>query len=161
MVVLSTKSQGDDSDSKYFTTAAPSELKCSEFFLVRENDLDYVSIRRLISQWREINFWYAGDYYPLLKSSQANGAWIAWQYDCLEKGQGVGQAFRRPKCTQYEAVRLKHRGLNLLVKYQFTRFDHPEQTEATSEELMRKGICILIPKSTGTAVIKYWQIPRV
>ena len=36
-----------------------------------------------------------GDYYPLTPYSLDNTAWIAWQFDCPEKGEGLVQAFRR------------------------------------------------------------------
>jgi alpha-galactosidase len=62
---------------------------------VRVKDLDYAALRRLVEQWRKVAPYYYGDYYPLTPYSLDKTAWIAWQFDCPEQGEGMVQAFRR------------------------------------------------------------------
>jgi alpha-galactosidase len=139
----------------FWSTAAPSTLFT---FDVREKELDYDLIRKLVSQWREINFCYAGDFYPLTKTGLENDTWIAWQYDCPEKSSGVVQAFRRPECG-YVGIRLKLRGLEPQAKYRITRLDRTGEAEFSGEELMQKGLSVSIDEAPGAAVIVYRRVP--
>jgi len=53
---------------------------------------------KLLDEWRRLapNYW--GDFWPLTPYSIDQTAWIAWQYDRPEAGEGVVQAFRRADC---------------------------------------------------------------
>ena len=138
----------------FWSKATPSTMFAVD---VREKNIDYASLRRLSSQWREINSFYYGDFYPLTKSNADKDAWIAWQFNDPEKNAGVVQAFRRSECI-YESARLKLRGLDPKARYQLTRFDPPSQSEMTGEELLQKGIPVSIGKAPGVAVIKYQSL---
>ena len=138
----------------FWSKATPSTMFAVD---VREKNIDFASLRRLSSQWREINSFYYGDFYPLTKSNADKDAWIAWQFNDPEKNAGVVQAFRRSECI-YESARLKLRGLDPKARYQLTRFDPPSQSEMTGEELLQKGIPVSIGKAPGVAVIKYQSL---
>ena len=77
----------------------------------RQKGLDWDLYRRLVGQWRKCRRCMLGDYYPLTPYSLAEDRWIAWQFDCPEKGEGAIQAFRRPESV-YESIRVKLRGLD-------------------------------------------------
>jgi hypothetical protein len=124
---------------------------------VREKNMDFASLRRLSSQWREINSLCYGDFYPLTKSNADKNAWIAWQFNGPEKNAGVVQAFRRSECI-YESARLKLRGLDPKTRYRLTRFDSSEQSEATGQELLERGLLVSIGNAPGVAVIKYQSL---
>jgi alpha-galactosidase len=138
----------------FWSKATPSTMFAVD---VREKNMDFASLRRLSSQWREINSLYYGDFYPLTKSNADKNAWIAWQFNGPEKNAGVVQAFRRSECI-YESARLKLRGLDPQTRYRLTRFDSPEQSEATGEELLEKGLLVSIGNAPGDAVIKYQSL---
>ena len=95
-----------------------------------------------------------GDYYPLTPHNLDNNAWIAWQFDQPETGEGLVQAFRRDQCTN-ESSQLKLRGLKLKTQYLIRNFDQEETHTFTGRELMEKGLFISIPDSPGAAVITY------
>jgi len=135
----------------FWSKATPSTMFAVD---VREKNIDFASLRRLSSQWREINSLYYGDFYPLTQCNVDKDAWIAWQFNDSEKNAGVVQAFRRSECI-YESARLKLRGLDPKARYQLTQFDPPSQSEMTGEELLHKGIPVSIGKAPGAAVIKY------
>src|SRR5439155_22725405 len=61
----------------------------------RRKDLDRDLLRKLVAEWRQIVLNYFGDFYPLLPYTLANDAWMAWQFDRPEAGQGIEHAFRR------------------------------------------------------------------
>jgi alpha-galactosidase len=121
---------------------------------VREKNIDFATLRRLVSQWREINAFYYGDFYPLTKPNADKNAWIAWQFNDPDKNAGIVQAFRRSECI-YEAARLRLRGLDPNATYRLTRFDSSEQSEATGKDLLESGLSLAIDNAPGVAVIKY------
>jgi alpha-galactosidase len=135
----------------FWSTTAPSTLLN---FDVRVKDLDYDAIRRLIGQWREINYCYAGDFYPLTKSTLDANAWLAWQYDCPDRESGVVQVFRREQSPE-DTITLKLRGLDPKARYRITRFDSAEETTKTGEELQQFGLIIRLPEKPAAAVLKY------
>jgi alpha-galactosidase len=132
-------------------------VMCPHFtacFDMRRRDLDYALLRRVLGQWREFAPNYFGDYYPLTPYSLENTAWIAWQFDRPEAGQGVIQAFRR-KESFYESIRVRLRGLEPGAKYAVTDLDRPGAREIAGRELMDSGLSIAIKDQPGSAVIVY------
>lgn len=135
----------------FWSKAGPSVLLSSD---MRDKKIDYAALRRLVAQWREINSFYSGDFYPLMKANADKDAWIAWQFNDPEKNAGVVQAFRRSECP-YESARLQLRGLDPGSRYRLDQFDPPLQFEASGEELLRKGVLISIGQAPGAAVVTY------
>jgi alpha-galactosidase len=138
----------------FWSKATPSLMLAVD---IRDKDVDYAALRRLTSQWREINSFFYGDYYPLTKCTTDKEAWIAWQFDQPEQGAGFVQVFRRADSV-YESVRLKLRGLDPKTKYQITRFDQAGKVEISGEELLDKGLLVSITKHPETAVVRYQRI---
>jgi alpha-galactosidase len=123
-------------------------------FDMRRRDLDYALVRRVLSQWREFAPNMLGDYYPLTPHSLDRTAWIAWQFDRPEAGQGTIQAFRRDQ-SFYELIRVQLRGLEPDSRYTLRDLDQPATREATGRELMEKGLSIAIQEQPGAVVITY------
>lgn len=135
----------------FWSNAAPS---LGSGIDVRVKEIDYNALRRLIGQWRQLSQFYYGDYYPLTPYSQDNKAWIAWQFDVPERGEGAVQAFRRAESPVAQS-RLKLRGLEPDAQYTITVFDAPGSTTATGRELMEPGLGVAIAEKPGAAVILY------
>jgi alpha-galactosidase len=132
-------------------------VMCPHFtacFDVRRRDLDYAMIRRVMGEWRDFAPNYFGDYYPLTPYSLAPDAWIAWQFDRPEQGEGMVQAFRRPE-SYAEACRFKLRGLEAAARYTVRSLDASSAIEATGQELMEKGLLVTISDQPGSAVVTY------
>jgi alpha-galactosidase len=121
---------------------------------VREKDLDYPALRRLVDEWRATAPYYLGDYWPLTPYTQDPSAWIGWQFDRPDLGEGMVQVFRRAG-SPYESVRLKLRGLEPEAKYTLTQFDSEWKLEATGRELAEKGMAVAIVKRAEAAIITY------
>jgi alpha-galactosidase len=122
---------------------------------VRRKDLDYDLLRRLIGQWRQIAPNYLKDYYPLTPfSMERTNVWMAWQFNCPEKREGMVQAFRRPGSVEAFANYKLH-GLNPEWVYVVTDVDAPGSTLLTGRKLMDQGLSVNIPRQPGAALITY------
>jgi len=126
---------------------------------VRKN-LDFALLRRLTEQWRKISSYYLGDYYPLTPYSLEPDAWIAWQFDSPETGEGMVQAFRRQE-NSFESGRFKLRGLDPAAQYKVRHLNGGGEVEETGRALMEKGISVLIEDQPGAAVLTYKQVKRL
>ncbi len=125
-------------------------------FDMRRKDLPYAEARRLVNQWKgEIAPNYFGDFYPLTPFTTANDAWLAWQFDRPEAGQGMVQVFRRANSI-YESARLKLRGLDSHARYLVTDLDKPASPQRfTGSELADKGLLVSAPTQPAALVFAY------
>ena len=121
---------------------------------VRLKDLDYDAIRRLISQWRQIAPNYYGDFYPLTPWTRDDTAWMAWQFDRPEAGEGMVQVFRRHN-SFYESARLRLRGVDENAKYLLSNLDDGNQQSRTGRELLNDGLPAALGDKPGVATIVY------
>jgi alpha-galactosidase len=121
---------------------------------VRRTDLDYKRLGELASQWREIAPDYMGDYYPLTSYDPSNRAWMAWQFDRSEGGEGVIQVFRRAE-SPYESARFKLRGLDPDAKYTVTDMDKTGGSVITGRELMENGLPVVLNEQPEAVIIVY------
>ncbi len=120
----------------------------------RRKDLDYALLRKLISERDQVVPNYYGDYYPLTRWSAEPDAWMAWQFDRPEAGQGVVQAFRRPQ-SPYESALFKLRGLESDATYTVSNFDAVGTFQISGNELLQKGLRVIIPQKPGAVIMTY------
>lgn len=99
-----------------------------------------------------------GDYYPLTGYSLAEDAWIAWQFDRPESGDGMIQVFRREQ-SPYESARLRLHGLDPGAVYVLTHLDTAGATEVSGRELLDNGLVIAIPARRTAVIITYKKKP--
>jgi alpha-galactosidase len=151
----------------YFGTGAPkptvydfrSSLGASLVTLydVRNPNLDYKLLQRLETEfWRTAPF-FLEDYYPLTEFNPSPAAWIAWQFNRPERGDGVVQVFRRDK-TEEATAKLRLHGLNPTARYQITDFDIGKPETRSGKELMQQGLQIAIKEQPGSAIVSYKEI---
>ena len=125
---------------------------------IRLKDLDYDAIRRLISQWRQIAPNYYGDFYPLTPWNRDDTAWMAWQFDRPEAGEGMVQVFRRHN-SFYESARLKLFGLDAQASYLVTNLDTGASQPHSGRELLSDGLAVTLPAKPDVAVLTYRRQP--
>jgi alpha-galactosidase len=123
----------------------------------RRKDLDWPLLRKLVAQWREIVPNYFGDFHPLTPYSLGNDAWMAWQFDRPEAGEGIVQAFRRAECI-FRVAELRLRGLDGAANYLVTDLDVNQPRQMSGRELMDKGLAVEIPDRPAAVVIKYEKV---
>ena len=120
----------------FWSNAAPS---LGSGIDIRVREIDYDALRQLVGQWRNVNRYYYGDYYPLTAYSRANTEWIAWQFHDPDTNSGLIQAFRRGEC-EATSIQLKLRGLDPAARYELTQLDPPGSTVHSGQELLDAGL---------------------
>jgi alpha-galactosidase len=132
-------------------------VMCPHFtacFDMRRKDLNYEEARRLVGQWRKVAPCFYGDYYPLTPYSFKGDAWIGWQFDRSEAGDGFIQAFRRAGSV-YRVADLKLQGLDPEKKYEVTDLDTEKTSVVQGKVLMESGVTVEIASSPGAALLSY------
>jgi alpha-galactosidase len=138
-------------------------VMCPHFtacFDVRRRDLDYAMLRRILAQWRRFAPYYFGDFYPLTPYSLDPTAWIGWQFDCPENGEGMIQAFRRHESI-YETARLHLQSLDPAATYRLTDLDTEKAWTASGKMLLDAGLAVTIGTRPGDVVIVYQKMAPV
>jgi alpha-galactosidase len=123
----------------------------------KEFNLDFDRTRKLLSEYLTIREYFYGDYYPLTPYSLAPEAWMAWQFDCPEKGEGMVQAFRRDQNDETRRT-FRMMGLDPNARYEITDLDAGTPRTLAGEELMREGLVVEISSRPGAAVIRYRKL---
>jgi len=126
----------------------------------RREDYDYALLRKLVGEWRQVVPNLYGDFWPLTPWRAEPDAWIAWQFDRPEAGEGVVQAFRRPE-SPYESARFALRGLEPSASYEVRRIDSESaRSTFTGKQLMNEGLLVAIPARPGAAIVLYQRRER-
>jgi alpha-galactosidase len=121
---------------------------------IREKGIDYDALRALIKQWRSVNKYYYGDYYPLMPYSHDEAVWIACQFHDAEADAGMIQAFRRENSV-YRTAELKPRSLTPNAMYEVTDLASGKKTKMSGKTLMESGVSVTIDTQPGVAVTVY------
>ncbi len=121
---------------------------------VRNKNLDYKLLQKLVQQWREVAPNYYGDYYPLTPYSLGNDMWMGWQYNRPETGEGMVQMFCRAG-TMYDSGLCRLKGLEPEARYLLSDYDSEGTTTISGRELMEKGLRIIFASQPGAALIRY------
>ena len=117
-------------------------------------DFPFAWAKKTLDEYLTIRKYYYGDYYPLTPYTQDRGAWMAWQLNCPEQGEGMVQAFRREQSI-CELGRPKLRGLEPAAVYRIKNLDAAGVQEMTGQTLMESGLPISIAQQPGAAVVTY------
>jgi hypothetical protein len=96
-------------------------------------------------------------YYPLTPYTLDSRSWIAWQFDCPEKGKGVVQIFRRSESI-YRSAEIRLAALDPAANYSITNLDAQRSEQVSGRELIEKGLPVDILGRPGAAVILYHAI---
>jgi alpha-galactosidase len=114
--------------------------------------------KKILDEYLTIRDFYYGDYYPLTSYTQDQAAWLAWQFDRPEQGDGMVQLFRRAE-SPYESLRVTLRGLDPDAVYTLTNLDVPGATDVPGRELLEKGLAVAIEAKPGAVVMTYKKKP--
>ncbi|MCY3017895.1 MAG: alpha-galactosidase [Planctomycetota bacterium] len=119
--------------------------------------VDWASFRRRIEDWKKVAGCFYGDYYPLTPYSLSEGAWIAWQFNQPETGEGMIQAFRRTQATE-ATMRLKLHGLDPAAVYEFTDLDVEGAIRVAGRELIEKGLLVKLASRRQAGILAYKRV---
>jgi alpha-galactosidase len=132
-------------------------VMCPHFtacFDMRNQHANWELARKLVGEWRKLAPCMLGDYYPLTPYNLANDAWISWQFDRPEEGDGMIQVFRRGDSI-YRQAELKLHGLDADKDYIITDLDTDQGTQSKGRVLMDRGFTVEIAQEPGAALLSY------
>lgn len=124
---------------------------------MRVREIDYGALRKLVAAWRKISPNYYGDFYPLTPYTMDKSAWMAWQFDRPEAGEGMVQAFRRAESI-YTGASLLLKGLNADARYTVADVETNISKEYSGRELMERGIPVSFDARPAAVVLTYGKI---
>jgi len=126
---------------------------------MRRLEDDFDRIRKEVDNFRSLADFLLADYYPLTPYSQAEDAWMAFQFDSPEKGGGAVLAYRRAACPD-DAARFRLLGLDRAASYEVTDLDGGKPARLTGAELMDAGLAVRVPAKPGAAELTYRRLDR-
>ena len=140
----------------FWSNAAPS-INCG--FDMRVKNIDYAALRGLFETWRAVSENYCGDFWPLTKYTMDKDAWIAWQFDRPEAGQGMVQAFRRAESIYTDAA-LPLKALDPAAQYEITDTATGEKKTRSGADLMDRGLPVHLTDRPQAAVLSYTKLGK-
>lgn len=117
-------------------------------------DLDVAYLRKAVDDFRQVEPYLMGDFYPLTPYSLEDDRWMAWQFDSPEKGGGSVHAFRRDKAAQ-DWLNVKLHGLDPKATYTLTDLDTGSLGSMSGAKLMQDGLTIRLADPHSAAIIIY------
>ena len=114
----------------------------------------FAEVRRSLEQFRSIQKYFYGDYYPLTEYTQANDAWMAYQLDLPAEGEGLVVVLKRPESSFTQATFRLH-GLASAGAYVVEDLDRRTAKTIPAARLREAGLEVSLMKSHDTALIRY------
>jgi alpha-galactosidase len=124
---------------------------------VHGKGFDWTNYRRMVAELRRVAPYFSGDYYPLTSYSLDDTAWMAWQFDRPDLGEGMVQVFRRAG-SHNEPARFLLGGLEADARYIITDLDSGRSEEQTGRELAEQGLKVSPEKRPSATVLLYRKV---
>ncbi len=114
------------------------------------------SIQKRIRDFKNLRPYFYGDYYPLTPANTRDNAWLAYQLNRPEKGDGIVLAFRRDECKT-ESIHTKLSGLSENADYELFFEDYAIKVVKKGKDLM-EGLDLAIPQKPASLLIGYRKV---
>jgi alpha-galactosidase len=114
-------------------------------------------MKQALTEYREVQQYLYGDFYPLLSYSRGNDTWTAWQWDRPEKKDGLVIVLRRPG-SPFTAMDLNLRHLQPDATYQVEirpTLARTTATEMKGSDLMH--LSIQLAEAPSSTLVFYRQ----
>jgi alpha-galactosidase len=118
------------------------------------SSLPFAEIKRSLRRYREIQRYFYGDFYPLTEYTQTNDAWMAYQFDLPESGEGLLVVLKRPLSEFTEAL-FAMNALQLGSYYEIANVDSGDKATFSGKELMEKGLAVTLLARPDSALLRY------
>ena len=123
---------------------------------IRAADFPAEEFRRRLEEQGRLRPYSVGDFYPLTGYSFGADAWMAFQFDRPDLGEGAVLAFRRDQ-SPYSSATVRLRGLAPDAQYRLEFADTGEERVASGAELSA-GLTLTIGKERESLLIWYERI---
>ncbi len=120
------------------------------------DNFPFEEVKKNLTQYRGVQKYFLGDYYPLSEYSQALDAWMAWQFHRPDLQEGIAQVIRRQK-SPCETGHIPLQALDPEKNYRVTDFDGGEY-KISGKELMEQGISVTFKERPSAAVFVYKEV---
>ena len=117
-------------------------------------DYPFARAKALLEEYLSVRRFYYGDYYPLTEYSLAEDAWMAYQLDLPELGEGLVVVLKRPLSSYTEAV-FPLRALCADSTYEVTDMDSQAQHTTPGDPLMSSGLEVRLLGAPDSALVHY------
>ena len=111
-------------------------------------------IKRELEQYRTIQKYFYGDYYPLTEYTQADDAWMAYQLDLPEEGDGLIVVLKRP-LSPYTHATFRLHALRDDTSYKLVNLDSNEARTCSGRDLHSPGLDLQLTRNPDSALIVY------
>ncbi|MEW6239159.1 MAG: alpha-galactosidase [Candidatus Omnitrophota bacterium] len=162
-VPLSATSQDRAQDDYEFRSSMCSSL-CLNWWVSGDapaeripEDFPYEWAKNTLNQYREYRKYYYGNFYPVTAYTQSRDAWMAYQLDRPDLGEGLVVILKRPQ-SPYTAGRLALHELDPEANYQISPFGGKVQETLSGKELMEKGANVALMERPDSALLLYKRI---
>lgn len=116
---------------------------------IRRDDYDYALAKKMIAIWRRASgLILYGDYYPHAPFHRNAKEWVAWQFDCPEKGCGLVQGIRFSESPE-ATLTIHPKGICPGAMYFFENTETGETRDISGEDLIRAGFTFSLPARSG------------
>jgi len=114
----------------------------------------FTAVRKSIEQYRSVQEYFYGDYYPLSEYTQASDGWMAYQFDLPDKGEGFVVVLKR-QFSNYRQASFPLTALREDAVYEITNLDSGENKTLTGSELIDKGLEASLLNQPDSALLRY------
>jgi alpha-galactosidase len=112
-------------------------------------------VKQAIHEYREVQPYFYGDFYPILPYSLTEETWTAWQWNRPETSDGLVILLRRPK-SPYHSLQLNLRHLDPKATYQVeirTTYNHAPTQNMKGADLTH--LIVKLPEAPSSTLIFY------
>lgn len=117
-------------------------------------DYPFARARAVLHQYLDLRRYYYGDYYPLTEYSLAEDAWLAYQLDLPESGEGLVVVLKRP-LSPYTQAAFSLRGLAPEARYEIEDLDRGARQTLTGATLAAGGLAVELRGKPASALVRY------
>jgi alpha-galactosidase len=114
----------------------------------------FAEVKKSLEQYRLIAKYFYGDYYSLTEYTPSTDAWMAYQLDLPDQGEGMVVVLKRP-AANYSQASLPLRAVLRDSPYEITNLGTGENKIVTGEELSDRGVEVRLLKIPDSALLLY------
>ena len=113
--------------------------------------------KAMIEQYKAIQKYFYGDFYPLTPYSQAADVWLAYQLHLPDTDEGIVVVLKRP-ASVYTNAALRLGGLNQDASYEVTNLDTGRSDKLAAGRLTDAGLEIELAHQPDSAILQYRRL---
>jgi len=124
------------------------------------DDYPFEHAKQLLQQYLAVREYYHGDFYPLTEHTLADDAWMAYQLDRPEEGDGIVVVLKRPH-SPFMAASLPLQALQAEAEYAVEDADRGTVLQVSGKELLGEGLRVELRGRPDSALLRYSVASRL